>query len=371
MDNEIIKNIVRKLKSSQIDAIVLSSPDNVTYTVGYEVPSQIFPIRERLVFCIINADGKNIMLVPNMEFSLARDSSSFSDIREYNEFTQKPTAVLYDILDEIGVARGCIAIEDDFIPGLYLSDIYNSLSGSCILPAKPMMSELRTIKTPGEIDQLRRVNQIAENAHYYAAKRARAGISEFQIAKLIYEHLFSEGVDRISELIVGSGERSEYANAFPTARILKEGDIVRTDILPKINGYQADVARTAVVGDPSSEQQAKWAYLIEARSIILNMIKPGVRTGEIYQAFKKSFERAGLTPIDFVGHGLGITIHEDPYISCFHDIELQPGMVLAIEPLFLTRGEGYHVEDVVAVTENGYDLFTASEDPSQLIHIEA
>ncbi len=371
MNTEIINNVSEKLKLNHMDAIVLSSPDNITYTAGYEVPSQIFPIRERLVFGIINADGKNIMLVPNMELSLARDSSYFADVREYNEFTQKPTDILVDTLAEMGVTKGHIAIEDDFIPGIYLSDISANLRGSQLLPAKSLMSEIRRIKTPGEIEQLWRVNNAAERAHYYAAKRTHAGMSEFDIAKLIYELLFSEGVDRISELVIGSGERSEYANAYPTSRVLRKGDIVRMDILPKLNGYQADVARTATVGDPSIEQKEKWSCLIEARSIILSMVKPGVRTGEIYRAFQKSFARAGLTPIDFVGHGLGITIHEDPYISRFHDIELQPGMVLAIEPLFLTRGEGYHVEDVIAVTETGYDLFTNSEDPSHLIRIDA
>jgi Xaa-Pro aminopeptidase len=99
------------------------------------------------------------------------------------------------------------------------------------------------------------------------------------------------------------------------------------------------------------------------------MIRPGAKTNEIYQAYLDFFEKHGLQPTNFVGHGLGITLHEEPYISRYHDTELREGMVLAIEPMQFLPGEGYQVEDELVVTENGYKLITDYRDPSELIII--
>lgn len=234
-----------------------------------------------------------------------------------------------------------------------------------------MMSELRVIKTVEELDCLRIINKIAEKAHYYAAKKATDGISELQYAQYISEYLFSEGAESINKLVVGSGERSEHGNANPTARIMQNGEIVRADIFAKLHGYMSDVARTAVVGKPVQYQMEKWKKIVESRSIVIDMIKPGAFTGDIYKAFCGCFDEAGLTPINFVGHGLGITLHEDPYISRYHNLELQSGMVLAIEPIYFAKGEGYQIEDIITVTNNGCEVFTNFGDPNQMIEISS
>lgn len=369
MADEIISRIQKKLVKDGIGAIIVSSSDNVTYTAGYEVPSQVFPIRERLIVCVITAGGKNLMLVPDMEYSLAKSNSRLSDVRMYNEFTQSPIEELCAILKEFGVAGELLAVEDDFIPGSFLNHLYSIMPEARFIPAKPIMSEVRLIKTHEELEKLRKVNKIAEQAHYYAAERARSGITELEYAQFIYEYVFSNGAESLNKLVVGSGERSEHGNANPTARVIRPGEIVRADIFAKISGYQSDVARTAVVGNPTPEQAEKWRKIIEARALVLEMIKPGASTMEIYKAFSRYFEKAGLTPINFVGHGLGITLHEEPYISRYHDNVLQPGMVLAIEPLYFTQGEGYQIEEIVAVTESGCELITDCGDPTHLIEI--
>jgi Xaa-Pro aminopeptidase len=371
MPGEIIERIWDLLAERQVDALVVSSLSNVTYVAGYEVPSQIFPILERLIFCIVTADGGEVMLVPDMEASMARSDSRLADVRDYNEFTDSPTEVLAGTLAELGVDRGQVAIEDDFIGGSHLDELYSLLPNTGFQAASPLMAELRLIKSPDEIEVLTRVNQIAERAHFYVAEKACEGMTELQVAQLIYESAFSEGAERVNKLVVGSGERSEHPNANPTARQLRKGDIVRTDIFLKIRGYQSDVARTAVVGTPTKEQRDIWAKLIEARALILDMIRPGASTGEIYRVYREFFERAKLKPTNFVGHGLGITLHEEPYISRYHDTELRPGMVLAIEPMHFVPGEGYQVEDEVVVTEDGYNLITDYRDPSELIVIRA
>ena len=369
MTGEVLSSIQEMLVERQIEALVVSSPESVTYSAGFEVPSQAFPIRERIVFCVITASGDQVMLVPDMEMSYAKSRSLLRSVRDYNEFTDDPVAAVADILRELAVTRKRVALEDDFLPGPVLSRLVGFLPDATILPAKPLMDNLRLIKTPGEIQKLRRLAQIAEKAIYYASGRAREGGSELEMATHFYESVLSDGAGGIKELIIGSGERAEYANANPTARHLCGGDLVRMDVLAKDEGYLSDVARTAVVGIPTRTQRETWAKLIEARSLLLDKVKPGASTGDIFRVYQEFFERVGLRPINFVGHGLGLSVHEGPYISRYHTGELRPGMVIALEPLYLPSGEGYHVEDTIVVTDDGHELVTSLHDSSELITI--
>ena len=369
MAGEVLSRVQDMLVEKQIGALVVSSPESVTYSAGYEVPSQAFPIRERIVFCVITASGDQVMLVPDMETSLAQKRSLLKSVRDYNEFTDDPVAVIADVLRELVVTQERIALEDDYLPYPVLSRLVGFLPDATILPAKPLMDDLRLIKTAGEIHTLSRLAQIAERAIYYASERAHEGVSELEMAYHFYKSVLSEGAGSMKELIIGSGDRAEYANANPTARRLCRGDLVRMDVLAKDDGYLSDVARTAVVGDPTRTQRDTWAKLVEARSLLLDRIKPGVSTQSIFRFYQEYFEKVGLKPISFVGHGLGLSVHEGPYISRHHTGELRPGMVIALEPLYLASGEGYHVEDTIVVTEHGHELVTGLRDLSDLITI--
>jgi Xaa-Pro dipeptidase len=369
MSREIFDKIKASLVRERLGAIIICSNDNVTYTAGYEVPSQVFPIRERLIFCIITAGVGEVMLVPDMEYTLAKSSSRFAKVCMYNEFTQNPVQELKVLLDELGVAREHIAIEDDFIPWVYLDEIYKIMPDANFSSAKYLMAEHRKIKTTRELDLLRKANKIAEKAHYHAALKGRSGMTELAYAQLLSEYLYANGIESINKLVVGSGERSEHPNANPTSKRLQPGELVRADIFAKIQGYLSDVARTGVVGTPTAHQMESWSTVVEARNLILDQIRPGASTLAIYTAFSQHFERAGLKPTNFVGHGLGITLHEDPYISRYHNQELQQGMVLAIEPMCFTNGEGYQLEEVVVVNSTGYELLTDCGNPNNLISI--
>ena len=369
MSHEIFDKIKASLTRESIGAIVISSTDNVTYTAGYEVPSQVFPIRERLIFCIITAGNEDVMLVPDMEYTLAKSTSRFAKVCMYNEFTQNPIQELKVILNELGVAKEQLAIEDDFLPWVYLTELYSSMPKARFLSAKHLLAELRKIKTTSELDILRKANKIAEKAHYHAAQKAHSGMTELEYAQLLSEYLFTNGIESINKLVVGSGERSEHPNANPTSRRFQPGELVRADIFAKIQGYLSDVARTGVVGTQTELHLKTWSTVVEARNLILDQIRPGASTLEIYTTFSQYFEKSGLRPTNFVGHGLGITLHEDPYISKYHNQELQSGMVLAIEPMCFTNGEGYQLEEVIIVNDTGFELLTDYGNPNKLISI--
>ncbi len=207
--------------------------------------------------------------------------------------------------------------------------------------------------------------------HYVALAESKAGDSELDVASHLASGLFSRQADTLKELIVGSGDRSWHANPAPTDRRLALGDMIRTDIVAATDGYLSDCARTAVVGDPTSAQKSIWEKFLELRQQAFELIKPGASTQHIYHAYARGLEAFGYQPIDFLGHGLGLTIHEAPYIDRFSDSTLEAGMVLAIEPYLMLpeRYWGFQLEDEVVVTETGYERLTDASDDAELIAV--
>src|SRR5690606_29236160 len=134
---------------------------------------------------------------------------------------------------------------------------------------------------------------------------------------------------------------------------------VRVDVIGTASNYYSDVARTAVVGKATDEQLRTWANMVEARKVALDAMRAGTSTHAMYQRYAEQMERWNLPPIKFLGHGLGLTLHEEPYIGPYSDIELRPGMVMCLEPLcWYPNRWGVQLEDEVIVTEDGYELIT-------------
>jgi Xaa-Pro dipeptidase len=334
------------------------------------VPSQPL-VRSRLVFCVVPPDGTSTQVVVNMEESLAVTESALDRVVVYNEFMQHPVDLLADVLVETVGASANIGIELDHISQASFSRLTSRLPNLKIRDARGFFAEARTVKLAEEIDALRRVGRAAHTVHYEALEQTRAGDSELDIAARIVSGLFARGVDDVLRLVVGSGERSWHANAAPTQRRLQEGDMIRLDIFGSLNGYLSDVARTGVVGEPEVDQVEVWNRFLALRRTALGMIRPGASTRSIYNAYAKEMEVFGYEPINFLGHGIGLTLHEEPYIDRYSDTELQAGMVLAIEPYLMLpeKNWGFQLEDEVVVTEDGYELITDVRDDAELIRV--
>ncbi|MGA2465056.1 MAG: Xaa-Pro peptidase family protein [Thermodesulfobacteriota bacterium] len=370
MENTIIQKQREEMRKGGYDALVSISPENTTYTAGVAIPSQS-TIRQRHVICLVPVTGDPKMIVVNMEESFARANVRIKDIRAYNEFTESPMKFLADAVKESGLENGRIGIELDYLPARDYVKLKGLLSRVTFEDAESFFGKLRMIKTQEEIDKLRRVGKAAEKVHHDAFGKLKPGMTELDLAGFIVNGLYAEGVEQILKLVVGAGERCSHANPAPTKNVIKQGDMIRVDIFATLSSYLSDVARTAVVGKPTAFQKETWKKLIEARAVTLENICPGAHSQEIYQKFSNKFREMGLDPINFVGHGLGLTLHEDPYINKFSDTVLEPGMVLCVEPYYMMvkQNMGFQIEDEIIVTEKGYELITNYKDSGELIQV--
>jgi Xaa-Pro dipeptidase len=371
MSSEILAKQRAAMQAQALDALVIASPENIAYTADVAVPSQTI-VRHRLVYCLVPSQGAPEMIVVNIEESFVRSSASIEQVIAYNEFTEDPTQLLAGRLQEAGLSQGRIGVELTALSAKSFETLRKALPRASLVAIDDLLSELRMIKTPGELVRLRTIGKAAERAARWAFEQAHVGMTEIELGQLITERYLAEGGDRLTMLVVAAGERSGLANAAPTRRPLRYGDIVRVDVIGTGQHYYSDVARTAVVGKASDEQLRAWSYMVEARKVALEAIRPGQSTREMYQRYAGQMEGWGLPPIKFLGHGLGLTLHEEPYIGPYTDIRLQPGMVLCIEPLcWYPDRWGVQYEDELIVTEDGYELITDQYDESRLFVIPA
>jgi Xaa-Pro aminopeptidase len=227
------------------------------------------------------------------------------------------------------------------------------------------------VKTPTEVDTLRKLSRLTDATIFDALSNVRAGMTEMDIAAGLTRSIFERGADTFKLMIVASGERSGYPNVGPTQRVLKPGDLIRCEIFGVRRGYHAGVCRTAVVGEPIDEDRRVWSILIRCRDVVLGAIKPGASAADVYRLFQEVFSETGMDPISFVGHGIGVHLHEDPYLGRYGDWTLAPGMVLGIEPLFYAPGKGMQNKDMVLVTEHGSELLSNVTPAEELILVPA
>lgn len=357
------------MREKGLDALIAMSPENVAYSIGCVIPSQFFA-RRRHAISIIPLDGNPVLIVADMEEGHVKNYSHIQDIRSYREFLQDPIDLLADVLKGKELNYGRIGLELTYIPARDFEILHKELPEVEFVECEEIFGERYAVKDEKQLDILKRVARAAERAIKEGFETIRPGMNEYELARIMINRFYSEGGDNIRLLIVGSGERSSYPNVGPSDRVIKKGDLIRVDFLGLSEYFMSDVCRTAVVGEPTEKQRQTWHKLVETKDKVLKTVKPGVKAYQIYDAYLKIWTSFGLKPVRFIGHGLGLSTHERPLLSDFDKLALQKGMVFCIEPLLLIPGvEGYHVEDEILITKDGYEILTDLMDTSELYEI--
>jgi len=364
LKEKILKRQREMMKEHDLDALIAMSPENFGYVAGVIVPSQI-TVRSRHAICITPRRGDPVAVVVNIEEGLVRDSGWLeqTNVFSYNEFTQNPMEVAARQIEALGLHQGRIGIELNYLPTLDYWILANALPNVEWVNAEGLFNLMRQIKLGEEIAAIEDFGHEAEEIIYRAFEKVHGGMTEQDLANHLVNGFYAAGGDRLTMLVVASGPRSCFLNGAATNRQINSGDLVRVDLIGTKKGYYCDVCRTAVVGPPSSDQKETWAKMVEVHDRIIEQLRPGVGTKEIYDRFREDFLDAQLSPLDFVGHGLGLTLHEEPYIGRFSDVVLEENMVLCIEPIHVIPNQyGFQLENEVIITKNGCRIISNRYD---------
>jgi Xaa-Pro aminopeptidase len=356
--DEILAKTRSAMAEQGLDALVATSPENVAYSSGAAPPSQK-TVRSRLAAAILPLEGETEVVAVALEGPVVRTQSRLDSMRLYREFVEDPVEVFADSLRQRGVGSGRIGIEETHLSYTSRCALAAALPQAELVASDELFSDLRTIKTPAEIEAIRNIGAAADRIALEVAARFGAGASERELATFVAERYAEAGGDGLTMLVVGSGPRSAAVNAPATGRILESGDVLRLDIIGTKAHYHSDVARTLVVGEPTGEQRHVYDLLLGVHRRCLDALRPGASTSDIYALYLQAMDDAGFPPYHFVGHGLGITLHEEPFVNALKSTPLEEGMVLCIEPLTLFEGRfGMQIEDEVLITAGGYDAFS-------------
>ena len=364
--DEILAKTRRAMDVVGLDAVVATSPENVAYASGAAPPSQK-TVRSRLAAAIIPAEGETEVVAVALEGPVVRTQSRLDSIKLYQEFVEDPIEVFADSLRRRGLDQGTVGVEETHLSHADYSKLAATLPKARLVSVDELFSDLRMVKTAAEIEAIREIGAAAQRIHGDVCATFGAGATEREIANFVAERYAEEGGDGLTMLVVGSGPRSAAVNAPPTSRVLEHGDMLRLDIIGTKAHYHSDVARTVVVGEPSEEQQQVYDLLLGVHRRCLEALRPGVLSSDVYRIYSEAMEAARLPPYHFVGHGLGITLHEEPFVNELKSIPLEEGMVLCIEPLTLLEGRfGVQIEDEVLITADGYEPFSEAGELLQL-----
>ena len=370
MEHELLRKLRSAMAKAGHDALVALSQDNVTYSAGFLVPSHASNRFRRTITVLAGAHFAT-QIVVNVEESLAKQRSRFSDIRAYNQFTQDPADVLADALLEAGVGAGQIAIELDYMPAQDYIRLCQRLPQAKFVPCRELYFNARMIKTDEEIAVLTEVGALTDRVIGEVLRQVRPGMTEKSVAQIIGNMMLEGGCDGL-KCQVGSGVRSGITNCTPTDKAIETGDVVRIEILGDMKQYRSNVTRTAVVGNPTDEQREIWSVMIGARETCKSMLKPGTAVADLYLTYVKYLRDRDIEPtLKFLGHGIGQTIHEEPYITDSRTVVLEPNITCTMEPLYMIPGRmGFHVEDMYRITPQGFEAITGAITPNdQLIRI--
>jgi len=232
-----------------------------------------------------------------------------------------------------------------------------------------VLRRLRMIKDAAEVDALRKAGAAIDRVHARVPELLVPGRSEADVAADIAEAIVAEGHSEVAFIIVGSGPNGADPHHECSDRVLQAGDVVVVDIGgPYEPGYNSDSTRTYSIGQPADDVAARYAVLQRAQQAAVAAVRPGVTAEQIDAAARDVLAAEGLAGafVHRTGHGIGLSVHEEPYIVAGNDLPLEEGMAFSIEPgIYFPGSWGARIEDIVIVTSDGAQ--SVNDQPRDLV----
>jgi Xaa-Pro aminopeptidase len=357
----------RRLMAAQmIDAVVLTGGTSLTYFTGARWGNS-----ERLMALVIPSRGEPFSVVPAFEADRVREQLapgplSSADLRLWQE-DESPFARLAQALKEIGFATGRIGLEET-IKFVFSDGIAQAAPALRLTSATPVIAGCRMIKDAHEVALMRLAGE-ATLACYGAVYRALApGMTDADVEGLVAAAYARLGFRGEASVQVGQYTSSPHGSVEP--QVIREGTIVMLDDGCVVEGYQSDITRTFVLGRASDKMKHVFDLVLKAQTAALAAARPGVPLEAIDAAARQVIGDGGFGPgykyfTHRLGHGLGMDMHEWPYLvknNMFgwdRALTAQPGMTFSNEPGIYISGEfGIRLEDDMVITSAGAELLT-------------
>lgn len=371
-----LKNLMRE---NGLSAVIGFSPENITYLSGYHnLDLLILPEDTHSMIVIWPLEGEPILLMADNGNPF---ESFIEDVRRFPRYPERDRALsaLIEILHEKEFSGEKIGIEKRYLPAERWEILQSELPDIHWVDGTDVVEKTRHIKTPMEIELLREAARVQDRAIYEAYKSASPGDSEKSVADAVASNVMKYGADIVIFNFLASGERTVGGHTLGTDALLEPGNIVRSDYGALFSGYYTDFGRMASVGKPNERQRDSYAKTYEVQQRTIAATRPGITAEELFNTATEAYLELGIGTRVMVGHSIGLTIHERPYLAPGETWAVEEGMVMCIENGSTgeditgnkyDHNERYMTEDMIVVTKNGCELLSDYNNTENLFIIE-
>jgi Xaa-Pro dipeptidase len=340
-----------------LELLALVPGANLFYLTGLH-----FHRMERPIVALLPREGEPALILPAFEVEKAQGASIPWRLFSYTD-AEGPTSAFHAAAAVLGGRGRPIAVEALGMRVLEWSLLAQAFESPTPIPAEPLLARLRMVKGPEEIAAIRRAIAAAEAALQQWLPEVRPGMTEREATRRLIQACFAAGADALAfEPIVVAGPNAALPHATPSDRPMGPGELMIVDFGVIVDGYVSDLTRTFVLGEPDPETARIYEVVREANAAGRAAVRPGIPAEAVDRAARAVIEAAGYGAYfpHRTGHGLGLEVHEPPYLVAGDATPLQPGMIFTVEPgIYLPGKGGVRIEDVVVVTETGGESLTA------------
>lgn len=333
------------LKEKDLQAIIITSPQNLYYFSGFTGGEGL------LVF----THEKNYIIVDGRYTIQAKEQTKGFEVIEYK-------ILPYKIIADMGFDK--IGFEDKTISYNSFKMMSRAMPAVTAIGVSDHLNEFRKVKSEEECKNIRRAEQIGDMAFDHILPFIKPGITEREIALELEYFMKKQGASALSfDTIVAVGERSALPHANLTDRKVEEGKVVLLDYGCVYNGYCSDMTRTVAVGYADDKTKNIYDTVLKAQLSAIEVIKAGVKNKDVDKVARDIITKSGYgeTFTHSLGHGVGLEIHEQPNLSPRSEDILKAGNIVSVEPGIYVEGFcGVRIEDLVLVTADGCENFTHS-----------
>jgi Xaa-Pro aminopeptidase len=354
-----INHLLQTLKKQEVDGLLVSSRSNVTYLSNFTGDSSLLMVTPTRT--VLLTDGRYTEQAaaechPEIQILKWLNNERYG-IRTYKH-----------IVKALSVKR--LGIEGHTMTYSTFRMLEEGLKNIELVSMENMVEKQRQIKDQEEIGCIRSACGISVEALKKTMPFVKAGTSEMELTARLEYNLKTSGAENLSfDTIALSGRRTSLLHGKPGNKNLEEGNYVLFDFGALYKGYHADISRTVIIGKADDQQIEVYEMILKAQTEVINSIKPGMKSSGLTEIVKGHIPEKHL-PYFYpgFGHGLGLEIHEEPFLGTQTEYILEENMVITVEPgIYIPGWGGIRIEDTVLVTKNGSEVL--SDFPKELIVI--
>ncbi|MFW6003347.1 MAG: M24 family metallopeptidase [Halanaeroarchaeum sp.] len=349
------------LQTRDADGVVLTASPNLFYCTGFWEAQM-----ERPLLCFVAASGDPVIVAPALYRDQLEEETWIEDVRSYGD-EDDPATVIRGTATDLGLKDGHLLL-DPTMWARFTHDLRSTLPDATFGLAEDVMASLRITKDDTELAAIRRASSIADDVIEELRRMGDSvpGSTESELATRIETMLTDRGgTEPAFDVIVGAGPNGARPHHRHGDREIRAGDPVVLDFGTRVAHYPSDQTRTLVFGGtPPGGFEAAFEVVREAQEAAIRAIEPGIAAGDVDEAARSVIEAHGFGDrfVHRTGHGVGLEVHEQPYIVGGNDRILEPGMVFSVEPgIYIDGAYGIRIEDLVVVTPSGAERLNTTD----------